>query len=366
MRHQTRMTKLAALATPLLHRLAPETAHEVAIHSLNWGLGGKSRKDVPELSVRAIGLRFPNPIGLAAGFDKDARAIRPLAHLGFGAIEAGTVTPRPQPGNPAPRLFRLEEDGAIINRMGFNGGGIDRFCRRLARLYRPTPGSGRVRGAGVPLGANLGINKSGADPLRDYPELVSRVSPYVDYITINLSSPNTPGLRDLQSAGTLREILDAITARTPQRPPLLIKLSPDLDAESIAPIVEAAIAGGANGLILTNTTLARPASLKSPDANETGGLSGRPLAIASRSMLRHVAAIADGRLTLISCGGIETGTEILQRIQDGADLVQIYSAFVLQGTGILTRLKQELRTAMRNAGFETLADAKDTTRHPVT
>ncbi|KXV33618.1 dihydroorotate dehydrogenase [Gluconobacter thailandicus] len=355
------MIDLGKLATPFLHRFDPETAHELAINSMALGLGGSAPKDVPALATRAFGLRFPNPIGLAAGFDKNARAIRPLAKLGFGHVEAGTVTPRPQPGNPQPRLFRLPEDGAIINRMGFNGCGIDRFCRNLARLHRPMP-NGRTRGATVPLGANIGINKIGADPLRDYPELVSRVSPYVDYVTMNLSSPNTPGLRDLQSAQMLTDLLAAINTRNPDRLPLLVKLAPDMDDSSYEPILEAAIAGGAQGLILTNTTIARPAGLHSAFASETGGLSGRPLALRSREVLKVVSGLNKGRIALISCGGIETGDDILDRIRMGADMVQIYSSFVLQGPGILARLKKELLEAMRRNGFETIADAHGTLR----
>ncbi|WP_029604196.1 quinone-dependent dihydroorotate dehydrogenase [Kozakia baliensis] len=348
---------LAPIATSLLQRFEPETAHEIAIQSLALGLGAAAPRDVPALSVRTLGMRFPNPIGLAAGFDKDARAVRALTRLGFGFVECGTVTPRPQPGNPTPRLFRLPEDGAIINRMGFNGCGIDLFCKRLARLHRPFP-DGRPRGTQAPIGANLGINKVGAEPLKDYPELVARVSPYVNYITINLSSPNTPGLRDLQSATTLRDILAAIATRNPSRPPLLVKLAPDLDHAAVPDIVAAAIEGGANGLILTNTTISRPADLRSPYASESGGLSGRPVAALSKALLERVAPLADNRLTLISCGGIETGRDIVERLRAGADLVQIYTSFVLQGPGIIARLKKELLTAMREDGFESVQDIK--------
>lgn len=356
-----------ALAAKFLHRLDPEAAHEAAIAALALGLGPAAAKDVPALAVRAFGLRFPNPIGLAAGFDKDARAIRPLARLGFGHVEAGTVTPRPQPGNPKPRLFRLTEDRAIINRMGFNSRGIDNFCRNLARLHRPMPGGGargtRVTGGTVPVGANLGINKTGSEPLRDWPELLSRVSPYVDYVTINLSSPNTPGLRDLQTAGFLRDLLDAIARLGPERPPLLVKLSPDMPDDAYAPILEAAIEGGAlgkgaDGLILTNTTIARPSTLRSPFAGETGGLSGRPLAPRSREVLRLVSALNGGRIALISCGGIETGRDVLERVRDGADMVQVYTSFIYEGAPLLARLKGELLEAMREDGFETIADAK--------
>jgi len=341
-----------------LRRLDPERAHGLAIDALMMGWGGRTPPaDDPALSMRALGLRFPNPIGIAAGFDKNAQVIRPLARLGFGFVEAGSVTPRPQSGNPRPRLFRLTEDGAVINRMGFNNCGIDRFAVRLARLHRRLP-SGREGGAGVPVGANLGINKTDADPLRDYPALVGRVKPYVDYVTINLSSPNTPGLRDLQQASRLQEILEAIAQAQPVRPPLLVKIAPDLGDADIAPVVEAVIAGGAQGLIVSNTTLARPEGLRSAHRAEAGGLSGRPLRPRAQAMLAEVARVAAGRLTLVGAGGIETGADILARVRAGADLVQLYSAFALQGPALIPRLKRELLAAMRAEGFETLADAK--------
>ncbi|AQS88918.1 dihydroorotate dehydrogenase 2 [Neoasaia chiangmaiensis NBRC 101099] len=353
------MNKLASAATALLHRFEPETAHEIAIRGLALGLGpAHARRDVPALSTRLMGLRFPNPIGLAAGFDKDARAVRPLARLGFGHVECGTVTPRPQPGNPAPRLFRLPEDGAIINRMGFNSCGIDRFCRRLARLHRPMPG-GYGRGAGhTPVGVNLGINKENASPAQDYANGVARVSPYADYVTINLSSPNTPGLRNLQTAEHLAAILSAIADRNPTRPPLVVKLSPDLAESDIQPIVETAIEHGADGLILTNTTISRPAGLRSFHADEAGGLSGRPLAPLARDMLHRVAAVTKGRLHLIACGGIESGQDVFDRLSAGADMVQIYSSFILDGAGVLDRMKRELLQIMRERNLESIDDIR--------
>ena len=354
-----RMSLLASLSLPLLRKMDPETAHELALDALQLGVSVPVNrpKDDPALATRAMGMRFSNPLGIAAGFDKNARVLRPLAKLGFGFVEAGTVTPRPQAGNPRPRLFRLTEDHAVINRMGFNNQGIDRFTVRLARLHRPLP-SGRGAGAGVPVGANLGINKTGADPERDYPALVARVKPYVNYIVLNVSSPNTPGLRGLQDAARLRGILDAIAERHPERPPLLVKLAPDLENDAVGPIVEAAIAGGAQGLIVTNTTLARPATLLSPNKTESGGLSGRPLRARATEMLRLVAEASAGRMALISCGGIESGADVLERIRLGADLVQFYAAFSYEGPAILARLKQEMLDRMRADGVETLADIR--------
>jgi dihydroorotate dehydrogenase len=355
------MNIMSRMMMPLIRRLDPEDAHQLALNALQLGLGGVSdpARDDPALSIRAMGLRFPNPIGIGAGFDKNALVVRPLSRSGFGFVEAGTVTPRPQPGNPRPRLFRLTEDRAIINRMGFNNQGIDRFAVRLARLHRVSA-SGRHVGAKVPVGANLGINKTGADPERDYPLLVSRIKNYVDYIVINLSSPNTPGLRDLLEASRLKSILDAIAAAHPERPPLLVKLSPDMARDDIPDVVEAAIEGGAQGLIVTNTTISRPRSLRSAYATETGGLSGRPLTPLSCDTLAHVSRAAKGRLTLVACGGIESGADIVERVRMGADLVQLYTAYAYEGPGILSRLKRETLTALRLQGFETLSDAKGT------
>lgn len=340
---------------PLVRKLDPEQAHTLAIDALSLGVGvpAKRQKDDPALAVRTLGMRFPNPIGMAAGFDKNGRVIRPLARIGFGFVEAGTVTPRPQAGNPKPRLFRLDEDRAVINRMGFNNEGIDRFAVRLAKLQR-----GKGYHPGVPVGANLGINKVGADPEKDYPDLIWRVKQYADYVVLNLSSPNTPGLRSLQGAERLAGLLAAISAVHKERPPLLVKLAPDLVDEEIAPIVEAAVAGGADGLIISNTTLARPATLRSRFAGEAGGLSGRPLRERALTMLKEVARLVDGRLALIGCGGIETGADVVDRIRAGADLVQVYSAFAYEGPALVGRLKREVLTILREQGVESIGDLK--------
>ncbi len=339
-----------SLATTLLHRLDPERAHQAATAGLLLGLGGhEAGRHDPALAVETMGLRFRNPIGMAAGFDKDARVIRPLARLGFGFVEAGTVTPLPQPGNPRPRLYRLAEDRAIINRMGFNNHGIDAALTRLARLRRMP---------GVPVGLNLGINKQGAAPLEDYPMLVQAASPLVDYLVINLSSPNTPGLRDLQQADRLAALLAAIAPARRTRRPLLVKLSPDLDPGSIEGIVEAVIAGGADGLIVSNTTLARPDWLRSGHAGEAGGLSGEPLRARSTAILATVARLANGRLALVGCGGIATAQDVLDKVRAGADLVQIYTGFVLQGPALVQRLLRDLTALLRQQGLSRLADAK--------
>ncbi len=337
-----------SLSLPLLRRLDPERAHGLALGALALGLGGGSRpQDDAGLAVTAMGLRFPNPIGIAAGFDKNARVVRPLARLGFGFVEAGTVTPLPQDGNPRPRVFRLPENGAVINRLGFNNHGLDRFHSRLRRLRDHRP-------LAVPFGANLGINKEGADPPRDYARLAQALAPLSDYLVINLSSPNTPGLRELQRVERLRELLQAVTQAVPTRPPLLVKLAPDLASDALPAIVETAIAAGIDGLIVSNTLLARPPGLSGRHAGEAGGLSGRPLRAHSTAMLAEVSRLSKGRLTLIGCGGIECGADILEKMRAGAHLVQLYTRFAYEGPALLRRLKTELRQAVRDGGWPSL------------
>ncbi|GBQ83697.1 quinone-dependent dihydroorotate dehydrogenase [Asaia krungthepensis] len=348
---------LSSLATRLIHGLDPEHAHEAAIEALALGMGPTAPRDVPALSTRCMGLRFPNPIGMAAGFDKNARIPMALARMGFGHVECGTVTPRPQEGNPKPRLFRLTEDRAIINRMGFNGDGIDAFVARLTRFRQLQAGrSAAIRQ--VPIGANLGINKIGARPLEDYPYLVSRVAGLADYITINLSSPNTPGLRDLQSAQTLGDILAAVRAHNPGHPPLAVKLAPDLDPAALPDIVAAAIEGGVAGLIVSNTTISRPYSLSDAQASESGGLSGRPLAQLALMMLRRIVPLVDRRVAVISCGGIESGFDVFERLRAGADMIQVYTALIYHGPGLAAQMNKELLAELYRAGHESIADLK--------
>ena len=294
-----------------------------------------------------MGLLFANPIGLAAGFDKNAEAIVPLLRLGFGCVEAGTVTPFAQAGNPRPRLFRLPQHRAVINRLGFNNDGLEAYLARL-RALPPRPGR---------FGANVGINKEGADPERDYPALVAAVTPFADYVTINISSPNTPGLRDLQSEIRLRGILQAVAAAVPVRPPVLVKVAPDLSEDGLAAVVEVCVACGAAGLIMGNTTISRPPSLAGVNAQQSGGLSGAPLFARSTAMLRHAARIAGGRLTLIGCGGVRTGADVLEKMMAGASLVQLYTEFAYAGPVLVGRLKTELLDALRKKGFARATDA---------
>ncbi len=311
------------------------------------GLGPEAvGDDDRRLAVSALGLRFSNPIGLAAGFDKNAEAGPALLRLGFGFVETGTVTPRPQMGNPRPRIFRLTEDRAAINRLGFNNKGIDAYVRNLARLSPRR----------IPLGANIGINKEGADPTRDYPALVRAVAPLVDYVVINVSSPNTPGLRDLQSEAQLRTILEAVSALA-ERPPILVKVAPDLSDDGLAELVGVCAGNEVKGLIVSNTTVSRPSGLISPHVREAGGLSGAPLRPMSTRMLARAYRLARGRLTLIGAGGVFSGADVLEKIQAGAALVQLYTSFAYHGPALVPRLKRELLASLDRDRIGSVADA---------
>ncbi|MEN2711346.1 quinone-dependent dihydroorotate dehydrogenase [Sphingomonas sp. NPDC092331] len=324
------------MAYPLrsaLFALDAERAHRAAIRALAlWGsLGTVFRSEMVETPVQLGGLTFPNRLGLAAGLDKDAEAIPGLFGLGFGAVEVGTLTPRPQGGNPRPRLFRLPEDEAVINRMGFNNGGIDAALARIARL-------GPRRGM---LGINVGANKDSADRVADYALGVGKAAAHADYVTINVSSPNTPGLRDLQSRPALDELLAASDAAR-GRTPLFLKVAPDLDRAGLEGAIRAALDNRIDALIVSNTTISRP-PLRSAHAGETGGLSGKPLAPLARQKLAEAAEIAAGALPLISVGGIDGPDEARRRIDAGATLVQLYSALVFKGPGLPRAIARALR-----------------------
>jgi dihydroorotate dehydrogenase len=341
------LSSLASLALPVLRLLDPERAHTLAIKALSFGMGTNvAEPDHPALGIEVLGQRFTNPIGLAAGFDKNAAAGPALLRLGFGFVETGSVTPRPQAGNPRPRIFRLTEDQGVINRLGFNNLGLAVYLQNLRALSLRD----------IPLGANVGINKEGADPIRDYKALIDAVRPLVDYAVINVSSPNTPGLRDLQSEAQLRAILQAV-GRIVDRPPILVKIAPDLSPEGLSAVVETCVEEGVQGLIVGNTTLSRPPGLKSRYATQAGGLSGRPLLPLSTAMLARASLLARGRLVLIGTGGVFTGHDALLKIQAGASLVQLYSAFALLGPALIPKLKTELLAALRQAGYDTVRDA---------
>ncbi len=319
------------MAYPLqsvLFLLDAERAHRLTIASLKlWGAIGTPYASIMDAShpVEIAGLVFPNPVGLAAGLDKNGEAVAGLFGLGFGSVEIGTLTPRPQSGNPRPRLFRLVEDEAVINRMGFNNDGIDSALTRVAAI--------RHR-AGV-LGINVGANKDSDDRVADYALGVAKAAPLADYITINVSSPNTPGLRDLQSRPALDELLAAADAarKGRKRTPLFLKIAPDLDRAGIEGAIRAAIDNHIDALIVSNTTISRPA-LRSAHAGEAGGLSGAPLRELAHAKLVEAREASGGQLPLISAGGIDGPDEAKRRIDAGAKLVQVYSALVYKGPGL--------------------------------
>jgi dihydroorotate dehydrogenase len=299
------------------------------------------------LRTSVAGLEFPSPVGLAAGFDKDAEVPEQMLALGFGFVEVGTVTPRPQPGNPKPRLFRLAEDEAVINRMGFNNAGQAAALERLRH---------RTHVHGV-IGVNIGANKDSADRVADYVAGVNTMSPVADYLTINISSPNTPGLRQLQDEGALRTLLSAIRdARDPKGPPIFLKVAPDLGEGEPDQIVRVALQHGIDALIVANTTLSRP-PLRSRFAGETGGLSGGPLKALALKALRDFRAASGGEMPLIGVGGIANADDAWERIRAGASLVQLYSAMVYEGPGIARRIARGLDERLKREGFANIAEA---------
>lgn len=327
----------APLYRPALFALDPEKAHRLTIRALSaWGKAGTPFAVRPKAKpVRIAGLDFPNPVGLAAGVDKDAEAIDGFLGLGFGFVEVGTLTPRPQAGNPQPRLFRLVEDEGVVNRMGFNNGGIDAALPRIRAARRK---------AGI-LGVNVGANKDSTDRVADYANSVANVAPLADYVTINISSPNTPGLRDLQSQPALGELLaasDDARRGGGERVPLFLKIAPDLDRAGLDVVVRAAIDHGIDALIVSNTTISRPDTLKSANAKETGGLSGKPLAPLARRILSDAVSATGGQLPIISAGGIDSAAEAQARLDAGASLVQLYSALVYHGPGLAAKIVRGL------------------------
>ncbi|HEX8443533.1 MAG TPA: quinone-dependent dihydroorotate dehydrogenase [Allosphingosinicella sp.] len=331
---------------PLIFRLGGEQAHRLTIAGLKALPAGKATASDPLLSIELAGLSFPNPVGLAAGFDKDAEVYDRMLGLGFGFAEVGTLTPLPQAGNPKPRLFRLEEDRAIINRLGFNNGGQSAALARLRRRKR-----------GGIVGVNIGANKESADRISDYRAGVRAMAPVADYLTVNISSPNTPGLRALQDPAALTELLAAVTAeRGREAPPIFLKLAPDLEPADIDAVVRVSMDGGIDALILGNTTVSRP-PLRSGYAGQAGGLSGAPLRPLALQRLRDFRRATGGALPLIAAGGIASGADAYERIRAGASLVQLYSALVYEGPGLAQRIKRDLRDLLRRDGFGSLSEA---------
>ncbi len=341
-----------ALSLPLLRRLDPEEAHRLAILGLRMMPAIRPRPDDPKLSVRAFGLNFPNPVGMAAGFDKNAEAADALLRLGFGFVEIGSVTPRPQPGNPRPRMFRLEADQGVINRLGFNNDGSDAVLRRLA---------GRAQHHGGIVGVNLGANKDSADRTADYVTLIEKFAPVAAYFTVNISSPNTPGLRNLQQADALDDLLarvvdarDRMRARAGDTP-VLLKIAPDLSLTELDDVVHIARARRIDGMVVGNTTLTRPPSLRDQaTAREAGGLSGRPLFRLATRMLAETYVRTEGAFPLVGVGGIDSGGTALTKIRAGASLIQLYSSLVYKGVGLVADIKADLLSALVRTGRSSL------------
>jgi dihydroorotate dehydrogenase len=341
---------LSRLAFPLLRHLDPENAHALTVWGLRHGFGPvQDKADDAILRCRYWGFDFPNPIGIAAGFDKNGEVFDAMLRAGFGFAEVGTVTPRPQGGNPRPRMFRLSEDAALINRMGFNNQGLDRVAARLSNRH------------GGVVGANIGRNKDADDAERDYAAAAGRLAPLVEYLVINVSSPNTPGLRALQDkdalGGLIRRVRAAIRDSVVRPPALLVKIAPDLAADDEAGIAALAEEAQLQGLIVSNTTIERPASLTSLHRGEAGGLSGAPLMTPSTAQLARMYKATGGRIPLIGVGGVASGRDAYAKIRAGASLVQLYTALALQGPPLLAEIKADLARLLHSDGFRSVAEA---------
>jgi dihydroorotate dehydrogenase len=341
------------VSLPLLRWFDPEDAHRLAIQGLRLLPYVTPRPDDAKLAVRAFGLNFPNPVGMAAGFDKNAEVPDAVLRLGFGFVEIGTVTPRPQAGNPRPRLFRLERDQAVINRLGFNNDGADAVLRRLA---------GRARFGGI-VGVNVGANKDSVDRVADYVHLIETFAPVASYFTVNVSSPNTPGLRNLQQASALDDLLaKVIDARERVRQnagdtPVLLKIAPDLSLTDLDDVVHIARQRRVDGMIVANTTLARfPTLRETARAKEQGGLSGRPLFRLSTRMVAETYVRAEGAFPLIGAGGVDSGGAALTKIRAGASLIQLYSSLIYKGLSLVDSIKTDLASTLLRTGRDSLSE----------
>ncbi len=348
------MTLLERIGLAGLHRMDPETAHGLAMRALQSGLVPLPGPVTSErLRTQLAGLSLPNPVGLAAGFDKNAVALAPLARSGFGFIEVGGATPRPQTGNPRPRLFRLTQDRAVINRFGFNNDGMQAIATRLAK-----------RPADAIIGLNLGANKDSPDRVSDFVQVLTTCGPYLDFATVNVSSPNTEKLRDLQGKAALASLLNAVTQANAalDRPvAIFLKIAPDLTLDDLNDIAETALSTGVHAIIATNTTLDRT-GLHGPHAAETGGLSGAPLFERSTRVLAHLHQMTNGELPLIGVGGISTAQQAFEKITAGASALQLYSALVFGGLSLASQVAQGLDDLLKANGFTSVAQAVGTKR----
>jgi dihydroorotate dehydrogenase len=337
------------LARRALSALEPEDAHQLALRALQYAPIPTAAADDPRLAVDAFGLTFPNPIGTAAGFDKNAQAVDAVLRIGFGFAEIGTVTPKPQPGNPKPRMFRLPADEGVINRLGFNNDGHAAAAARLrARLGRP----------GI-VGVNIGANKDAADRVADYVSGINAFAQIASYFTVNVSSPNTPGLRDLQQAAALDDllarVLDARDRIGERRVPVLLKIAPDLALQDLDDVVAVARRRAIDGMIVSNTTITRSSILRDRTvAGETGGLSGRPLFALSTRMLAETFVRVERAFPLVGVGGIDSGAAALEKIRAGATLIQLYSPLVYHGAGLIAEIKKHVLATIRDGSVPSL------------
>ncbi|KAM6979584.1 dihydroorotate dehydrogenase (quinone), mitochondrial [Aplochiton taeniatus] len=346
---------------PLLQRVVgAETAHVMAVKMIGVGMVPLTRyQDPASLEVNVLGRKFKNPIGIAAGFDKHGEAVDGLYRLGFGFVEVGTITPEPQEGNPKPRVFRLTADQAVINRYGFNSCGLEVVQKRLKAREETQV---ELRKAGLPLGVNLGKNKLSQDAGADYLQGVRVLGPLADYLVVNVSSPNTPGLRALQAKAELCQLLhrvlkerDALPEES--RPPVLLKIAPDLSAQEKQDIADVITELGVDGLIVSNTTVSRPKTLQDSQSSEVGGLSGRPLKQLSTDAVKEMYRLTKGKVPIVGVGGVASGQDAMEKIRAGASLVQLYTAFTYQGPPIVTKIKRELDKLLKEQGFSHVAQA---------
>ncbi|MGK2740802.1 quinone-dependent dihydroorotate dehydrogenase [Tepidicaulis sp. LMO-SS28] len=342
------MSALYTIASSALRLLEPETAHKLTLTGLRLGLGPRAKAGGDaRLATSLFGLDFPNPIGLAAGFDKDGEVPDAMLKAGFGFAEAGTTTPLAQPGNPRPRIFRLPAYGAVINRLGFNNKGHDAMAARLeARKGKP----------GI-LGVNIGANKDTEDKAADYVKGIARFEGQADYFTVNISSPNTPGLRALQSRAALEDLITRVLAARKTKTPVLLKIAPDLIDDELADIASVCLKSGIDGIIVSNTTIAREGLVGGPNAGETGGLSGKPLFEPSTKVLARMRELTRGEIPLIGVGGIASGEDAYKKIRAGASLVQLYTAMIYQGPGLVPRIARELSACLARDGYAHVSEA---------
>ncbi len=341
-------------ATKILKLFPPELAHFITINALKYYKFNYNTIDDPILSQHLIGLDFPNPIGLAAGFDKNAEVVKSMLSIGFGFVEVGTITPLPQKGNKKPRIFRLEEDKAIINSLGFNNRGSRKVIKNISKLKNNFVGNKII-------GVNLGKNKDSLNAIDDYLYGIEQFANLSSYITINISSPNTAGLRDLQLRGNIEGLIKKIVAKRDkieniQKKPILIKISPDLNEDQLRDIALISLANNIDGLILTNTTINRPENLLSNNKRHNGGLSGKPLLNKSNNILRKMYNLTNGQITLIGVGGISNGIDCYEKIKSGASLVQLYTALTYSGPSLISNIKKELIDLIKTDGYKNISE----------